>query len=66
MTTRELVDFSGRQLGQEQVVQLLRDSGYVQENYAGIPATLWKLEKYMPGSTSDEDLKKRIEAGSRG
>ncbi len=63
MTTRELVDFGGRQLGQEQVVQLLRDSGHVQESYAGIPATLWKLKSYVPGSEKDEDLKARIRAG---
>jgi len=67
-TTRQLSEFSG--YNKETVVQLLRDSGHVQEGYAplesgqkgSIPATLWKLKKYIPGSASDEDLKARIKA----
>jgi len=71
MTTRELAEFI--QQSNCSTCSLLRKSGYPQEDNAGreagssdMPAALWKLKEYIPSSASDEDLKKRIEAGPRG
>lgn len=71
MTTRELAEFI--QQTTCTTCTLLRDSGYPQEDNGGgeessadMPTALWKLKTYIPGSASDEDLKARIKAGSRG
>ena len=72
MTTRELSEFSGN--SKEQVVQLLRDSGFAQEEGAGPdaggpinnPARVWKLKKFGPSSPKDKELQERIKAGSKG
>ncbi len=71
MTTRGLAEFI--QQSNCSTCSLLRDSGYPQEDNAGREAgstemsgALWKLKKYIAASASDEDLKARIIAGSRG
>lgn len=70
MTTHELAEFS--QQSNCTTCSLLRDSSYAQEKNAAeggsadMPAAPWKLIHSVCGSASDEDLKKRIEAGSRG
>lgn len=42
---------------------------FVIKSYSGanttLPTTLWTLQKYIKGSLADEELKTRIEAGSK-
>ncbi len=71
MTTPQLVKFGGGSLSKKQVPQLLRYSSHVQEvreedGSMNMTTILWKLKKYSPSSAKDQDLKKRIQAGSFG
>ncbi len=72
MTTQQLVEFIGGLFNKKQLPQLLRYSSHVQEGYSeecssiNMTAILWKLKKYSPSSPKDQDLKKRIQAGSLG
>ncbi len=71
LTTRQLQEQAG-ELSQEQIMDLLKSSRHVplpkaatEGGSTSIAPNLWRLTKYIPGSEGDEDLKRRIELGSR-
>ena len=71
LTTRQLQEQAG-ELSQEQIVDLLKSSRHVplpkvamEGGSTSIAPNLWNLKKYVPGSPEGEDLKRRIEVGSR-
>ena len=71
LTTRQLQEQTG-EMSQEQIVDLLKSSCHVplpraatEGGGTSIVPNLWKLTKYIPGGEGDEDLKRRIELGSR-
>ncbi len=71
LTTRQLQEQTG-EMSQEQIVDLLKSSRHVplprtatEGGSINIAPNLWNLKKYVPGSEGDEDLKRRIELGSR-
>ena len=71
LTTRQLQEQTG-ELSKEQIVDWLKSSRHVplpkaatEGGSTSIAPKLWNLKKYVPGSEGDEDLKRRIELGSR-
>src|SRR6266568_178479 len=71
LTTRQLQEQTG-EMSKEQIVDLLKSSRHVplpraatEGGSTSIAPNLWRLTKYIPGSEGDEDLKRRIELGSR-